>query len=65
MINGKEILVKGAMLTVLVDTQAAHTLGGFKVRVGFSLRRCRNCLATKDTMSRQVCYSIAKPAMQL
>ena len=39
---------------MLADTQAAHILGGFKVGVGFSLRWCRNCLATKDTMSFQV-----------
>ena len=53
-INDKEVLVKGAVLAVLADTQAAHSLGGFKVGVGFSLRQCRNCLATKDTMSFQV-----------
>ena len=53
-INDKEVLVKGAVLAVLADTQAAHSLGGFKVGVGFSLCRCRNCLATKDTMSFQV-----------
>lgn len=53
-INGKEVLVKGAVLALLADTQAAHAIGGFKVGVGFSLRQCRNCLATKDTMSTQV-----------
>lgn len=40
---------------MLADTQAAHSIGGFKVGVGFSLRKCRNCLATKETMSVQVC----------
>lgn len=50
-INDKEILVKGAVLAMLADTQAAHAIGGFKVGVGFSLRKCRNCLATKETMS--------------
>ena len=43
---------------MLADTQAAHFLGGFKVGVGFALRRCRNCLATKDTMSIKVKFAI-------
>ena len=47
-------MVKGAVLAMLADTQAAHSIGGFKVGVGFSLRQCRNCLATKDMMSVQV-----------
>ena len=47
-------MVKGAVLAMLADTQAAHSIGGFKVRVGFSLRQCRSCLATKDTMNVQV-----------
>ena len=38
-INDKEVFVKGAVLAVLADTQAAHSLGGFKVGVGFSLRQ--------------------------
>ena len=53
-INDKEILIKGAVLAMLADTQAAHAIGGFKVGVGFSLRKCRNCLATKETMSAWV-----------
>lgn len=36
---------------MLADTQAAHSIGGFKIGVGFSLRKCRTCLATKETMS--------------
>ena len=53
-IKDKEILVKGAVLAMLADTQAAHSIGGFKIGVGWSLRKCRNCLATKETMSVQV-----------
>lgn len=53
-LNGKEVVVKGAVLAMLADTQASHAIGGFKVGVGFSLRKCRNCLATRDTMSTQV-----------
>lgn len=53
-INDKEILVKGAVLAMLADTQAAHSIGGFKIGVGFSMRKCRNYLATKETMSARV-----------
>ena len=49
--------MKGAVLAMLADTQAAHAIGGFKVGVGFSLRKCRNCLATKETMSAWVSTS--------
>ena len=33
----------------LADTLAAHSIGGFKVGVGFSLRKCRMCLTTIST----------------
>lgn len=39
---------------MLADTLAAHEIGGFKVGVGFSLRKCRMCLATKLSMSEKV-----------
>lgn len=39
-LNGKEVVVKGAVLAMLADTQASHAIGGFKVGVGFSLRKC-------------------------
>ena len=54
MLNGKKFLVKGAVLAMLADTLAAHSIGGFKVGVGFSLRRCRDCMATKESMSAKV-----------
>jgi len=44
----------GTVLVVLGDTLAAHDLGGFKVGVGFSLRICRNCMATKDMIQEKV-----------
>lgn len=53
-LNGREIIVKGAVLAMLADTQASHAIGGFKVGVGFSLRKCRNYLATQTTMNVQV-----------
>ena len=36
------------------DTLAAHSIGGFKVGVGFALRKCRDCLATNETMATKV-----------
>ena len=46
----KRVLVKGAVLAMLADTQAAHYSGGFKIGVRFSFRPCFNCMATKETM---------------
>lgn len=46
--------VSGSLLLFLADTLAAHQLGGFKVGVGFSLRKCRNCLATSEQMDKNV-----------
>ena len=39
---------------MLADTQTAHSIGGFKVGVGFTLRKCRDCLATGETMKYNV-----------
>ena len=54
-IRGNEQVVRGGVLFVLADTLAAHSIGGFKVGVGFSLRICRMCLATKEQISTRVC----------
>ena len=53
-IRGEKRLVHGGVLFLLADTLAAHSIGGFKVGVGFSLRNCRMCLTTKDQMSTKV-----------
>ena len=53
-IRGKQRHVKGGVLFVLADTLAAHDIGGFKVGVGFSLRKCRMCMATRDQLSTKV-----------
>ena len=53
-IRGVKEDVKGTVLFALADTLAAHSLGGFKSGVGFSLRKCRNCLATYESMSTKV-----------
>ena len=58
-IRGKDTHIKGAVLFALADTLAAHSLGGFKVGVGFSLRKCRMCLATQEeiwTKARTLFY---------
>jgi len=34
-IKDKEVLVKGAVLAMLADTQAAHSIRGFKIGVGW------------------------------
>lgn len=49
--------MKGGVLFALADTLAAHALGGFKIGVGLSLRKCRMCLATADQMSTKVVLS--------
>ena len=54
-LNGKKILIKGSVLAMLADTLAAHSIGGFKV--GFALRICRNCLATKSTAADNVSHT--------
>lgn len=53
-IHGEKCVIRGGVLFVLADTLAAHAIGGFKVGVGFSLRKCRMCLATQDQMSTKV-----------
>ncbi len=53
-ICGAEVVLHGTALVTLADTLAAHQLGGFKVGVGFSLRKCRNCMATLEQMSTKV-----------
>ena len=60
-IRGVETILKGSVFLVLADTLAAHSIGGFKAGVGFSLRKCRQCMATYDTMSVQVLSAIIIP----
>ena len=44
-------------MSVLGDTPASNFLGGFKEGVGFSLRKCRMCMATGDDISEKVIIS--------
>lgn len=50
--------IHGAVLCLLGDTPGSNFLGGFKESVGFSLRKCRRCLVTKEDMSQKVCMYI-------
>ena len=44
-----------SVIVTLCDTLAAHQLGGFKVGVGVSLRKCRDCMATYSDIQEKVC----------
>lgn len=39
---------------MLADTLAAHDIGGYKVGVGLSYRKCRDCMASKDDINDKV-----------
>lgn len=58
-IKGEQKIVRGAVLFGLADTLAAHSMGGFKIGVGFALRKCRMCLATKEQLSVKVCTTFS------
>lgn len=58
-LHGQQKLVKGGALYALADTLAAHAMGGFKVGVGFALRLCRMCMATREQASTKVIISLA------
>ena len=64
-VDGHVRSVKGTVLALLADTLAAHQLGGFKIGVGFSLRKCRTCMATAEDMYTALCIAIVpqKPYM--
>ncbi len=44
----------GTLLLFLADNLAAHQLGGYKVGIGFALRKCRVCMATSESMRTEV-----------
>ena len=60
-INGNETQFCGTVVVLLADTLAAHDIGGFKIGVGFALRKCRVCLATKETMQTKASYFFIVP----
>lgn len=42
---------------MLTDTLAGHSIGGFKMVVGFALRICRDCLATKEMIQHKLTFA--------
>lgn len=56
--DGREATLFGTVLFILADTLAAHQLGGIKVGIGFAIRICRECMATKDH-TKQGMYILA------
>ena len=50
----EEIVVRGAVVAFCGDTPASCFIGGFKEGVGFSLRKCRRCMATVEDMAFKV-----------
>jgi len=56
-VSGRNIVCKGTMQLFLADTVAAHQIGGFKVGVGFALRKCRHCMASLDEIQSKVLIS--------
>ena len=52
-LHGEKRIVKGQVLFALADTLAAHAMGGFKIGVGFSLRKCRMCLSTHEQLQKR------------
>ena len=54
-IRGEEQVVRGGVLFALADTLAAHSISGFKVGVGFALRKCR--MYKTKYLLRSVCLN--------
>lgn len=55
--NGQLHTYYGTVFLMLGDTLAAHDVGGFKVGVGFALRICRHCMATREQSQIKVHYT--------
>lgn len=53
-IGEETIAVHGAVVAMSGDTPASNFIGGFKEGVGFSLRKCRMCMATAADMEFKV-----------
>ena len=53
-INGVPVTLRVISIVFLADTLAAHQLGGFKIGVGWSFQKCRDCLATRRDIQSKV-----------
>ena len=54
MIGEDRTTVYGGVICIVGDVPASNFIGGFKEGVGFSLRKCRRCLATKFDINSKV-----------
>ena len=52
-VNGRPVTLHGAVVSGLGDTEGQHQWGGFKVKVGWSHQKCRNCLCSFDDMQQK------------
>ena len=55
-LSGEQVVLHGAVVAFCGDTPASY-VGGFKEGVGFSLRKCRWCMATLSDMSSKVSFT--------
>ena len=53
-VGGRIVKLQGAVLCLLGDTLGSNFIGGFKEGVGFSLRKCRRCMASNEDISKKV-----------
>ncbi len=56
--SGQTYKFYGSVLLMLGDTLAAPDIGGFKVGVGFALRICQHCMATRELSQTKVRYAV-------
>ena len=47
-------------MCLLGDTPGSNFIGGFKEGVGFSLRKCRRCMAVSDDICEKVLVNLYK-----
>ena len=53
-IGGRMVKLHGAVICLLGDTPGSNFIGGFKEGIGFSLRKCRRCMAVNDDICKKV-----------
>ena len=53
-IHGESVRFQCALVAFIGDTPAANRVGGFKELVSRSFRKCRQCLATSETIQEKM-----------
>ena len=51
-VNGREKVIFGKVISCAGDTEGQHEWGGYKVGVGFAFHKCRHCQCHYDAMQR-------------